>query len=315
MITIFLFISDIRARKYLNLRKGVVSYGEKRRFMLKNDVATGKKDDKEPFTQMERAKIVGLVLVFVMIFWGLAYFVIASASSSGSDSLSACEGHLFLASRYSCIENLANVTGNLSLCGALPTGQGYSCIYGVALKQMNASACELINSSQLLYSQCIVSLAKHLNSYSYCEKIRGTSALDCIASVAVAQGFQNIDACSTLDNSTLNTACTDFYNYHYALAQRNPADCAALNSKASYSDSYIISYGLTLNQSGHSAGLPAESEFLAQNATLADYCYYSLAALEGNPSICALSSLPSASTLCNYLLRNASITIATNVVK
>lgn len=288
-----------------------------RMLFMGTDIAaeTEKKDhDKQLFTEMEKAKIAGLVLVFIGIFGALAYGISYFANSGGSGSLAACESHLSLASKYSCIGSLANSTGNFSLCSVLPAQQSPSCIYDVALAHANISACSLINSSKSLYPQCIVSLAKSSYNYTYCGKVRGTAALDCIASVAVAHGFPNITECATVNNSTLDSACTDLYNYHYALAQNNAGYCSALSGKPGYDSSYIILHASTLNQSGHSVSLSAEADFLAQNGTLADYCYYSLAAQENNPALCALGSTPAASNLCAHLLQNVNTILASNTV-
>ncbi len=266
---------------------------------MKADAVGGKH---QPFDESEKAKIAGLVIVFVLILGGIVYILSSIIAGSSAASVQACENKPLLSTQYACINGLANATENLSICGALPQPQSYSCIVNVAMKQQNVSACSLINKSQQIYSQCVVTLSRYTSNYSYCNALPGNSGLQCIANIAYQHSFSDFSGCLGLANSTLASVCTNLHYYGSALIGKQPSYCSSISAKANYQNIYAFTYAAYISNitslSASGIGL------LKANSSLADYCYYALARTENDISICSMSQSNSDAELCESLMEN-----------
>jgi hypothetical protein len=258
-------------------------------------------------TEVEKAKLAAVLLVFVLIFGTIVYAGSYVAAGNSAQTVSGCESRVFLSTEYTCIAALANSTRNLSMCSILPGQQYSSCIYAVASTQMNASACKLINSTyQGMYSQCIISLAKYSKNYPYCATLGRDAAMQCIANILNATSFSSANGCYSMANATLGAACASYYYYHNAVSTLAPAYCSYLSSKPNTTILYYVMYASALGLGGFRApGVAQNTEFLGYNESVANYCYYSIAELENNPALCKFASQGGAQ-LCTYLIANTS---------
>ncbi|MDE1833470.1 MAG: hypothetical protein KGH58_03570 [Candidatus Micrarchaeota archaeon] len=208
-----------------------------------------------------------------------------------------CGGIVLSEPRDSCYLAMANYTMDATLCGYVSsTALQAGCVSAIALHKANATLCsELSNTSQYYYGQCVSQVVMADGNPQQCGILPAPYASQCAYSFASAQGFSDNATCSYITNSTQLALCSGMHYYAAAVAQAHPAYCAQLPD---YTDSAMIGAMLQLGQGNYSQQIQ-QVQLAGLNITPQGYCYYRLASMTSNYSLC--SSQPGMlGQLCTY---------------
>lgn len=223
----------------------------------------------DPRAQKEKVKaMVATAAVFLGIALAISY-LLASLSSSRP-----CSSYPFEQQQANCVMETATATHNISGCDALPMQQQQQqCIADVSMAEKNASGCTLINATSSWYQECITSLSRFLDNFSYCGSLPYSLAVQCIYNVSEGEGFSSASGCGVLENGTYATVCRTMYYYEKAASSRNGAYCSALGTRKNNTETYAVGYAMERAGTNFSAS-SQDMFYLVSNATPEQYCSY-----------------------------------------
>jgi len=228
----------------------------------------------------------------------------------GGYTLEKCQGIIYQTQRYDCIMDLANSTGNVSLCSYVPQSYGYLCMARIAEREHNFSLCNRINASSPISTYCELNLSGSATSLSDCEGLANSSIRSsCIYRLASKEKFANITYCGYITNSTLASNCDYIHYYNLALSTENSSYCLFLPDSTSVSPVALLSQDV----SGYNSTIAATLAFYElYNATERGICYFRLAQLTGNGTLCSHIS-GGLSSICNGAITEINTTSNLNL--
>lgn len=278
-------------------------------FGRKNAVAQNAETGKPGMKTTQKERMVALAVITVVLI--IAAGVALVATSAGTQ-LGRCTRIVVSQQRYSCLLELANSTANASVCGYLSGAQAEQCISGVALVSGNASTCSSVVSNATSYAQCITSVGTAKHDASYCSVLDEPYLSACAYGIAESGNFSDRGACGLIGNLSLRNDCMSKSYYNEAVLSKDAAYCTYLPS--------VLNTSLVLYMSQSSAQLFGISNATATlpylNATTPqEYCYYNLALLGRNESLCGAVT-GQLNTLCRAPFTNTTSynTSAANVI-
>ncbi len=243
--------------------------------------AAGSQSVKVETTQRERLIILAVITVALVIIAG----VVLVAASTGTP-LSRCNRIIVSQQRSACLLGLANATGNVSVCSYLHGSQSEECVSGIALASGNPGLCSSLSYNESLYGQCVISTGMSSHTVSYCLSLSEPYLSSCVYTIAEAGNFSNISECNYISNASLKGQCSAKSYYEEVLKSRDASYCAYLPSTL---NSTLVSYMAgtsvsVLGESNASAALP-----YLNATTPMQYCYYNVALLNRNSSMCSMA--------------------------
>lgn len=200
-------------------------------------------------------------------------------------ALDTCKGVLLQNQRNACFLALAGSTGNALVCDYVDVqAQRDSCFVGIAEAQNNASMCGEANHTGAQYSLCLLNVSMNTGNESYCHLLNGDYRSLCTMDLVRAEGFSNLSMCNSIDNASVRNECGYIYYYNGALKSGTASYCEKLPSAA---NSTVLSL-MTTESVGSSAGIGMQVFLLSTlNVSPQSYCYYRLATLFSNSTLCA----------------------------
>lgn len=250
--------------------------------------------DRPKMETTQRERMVALAVVAATLAIVAGFTLVAT---SGGTPLSRCNGILISQQKAECLLALANSTKNASVCGYLASSLAGQCITNIALLSGNASICDGIPSNSPTYAGCLTGIGTAKHDSSYCSGLGEPYLSTCAYSVASGENFSDISVCSMIGNASLNADCNAKSHYNHAVLFRNATYCSYLPKAYNYS---LVSY---ISQSSARlfgfANVTSTLTYL--NTSPSSYCYYNLALLNYNKSLCG-SVTGQLGTLCGYQL-------------
>jgi hypothetical protein len=218
--------------------------------------------------------------------------------------LSACKGVLLQNQRNLCFLGLADSTGNASVCGYVDVqAQRDSCFAGIAEAEKNGSVCGEISRADAQYSQCLLNVSANTGDERYCEMLNGTYRSSCLLDLAKAGEFGSLGMCNITGNESATKECDYMYYYNSALKSGSAGYCAKLPGTVNSTlISLMATNSVTSTAGGIMQDLACSSTF---NVSPQSCCYYNLAALTHNSTLCAQTS----GTLNEYCLGAANMQV------
>lgn len=253
-----------------------------------------KKERKPVLTERERM-LVYIGATAVLVIAALVSILTQTAVQAGGAK--SCAGIILQQQRDSCYSQIAVLQKNSTTCAQIANINGrYSCIATVAESLSSASICNGINSTNYLYANCILNITKRTGSIAYCSMLHAPLASSCIYSVAVQQKFSNISTCYSIANSTLMGSCIGAHYYDVAVMHGSASTCDLVPNASSPS---VL--GAILSQGGNLSNPEQYLVYSSINISPRSYCYFKIATLTYNKSICS-STTGILSTICNDTL-------------
>jgi hypothetical protein len=247
-----------------------------------------------------------LVLVVVFLVCVGIIFVYCALRMTFGSSFQSCKNIVYVTQRYQCLRALALAQRNASVCSAMHAPYNYSCVDAVALNTSSSDACAIIKSSSPEYYTCIQDLSSATGIASYCDFLSEPNRSSCLWGAASASGFSNATVCSAIGNATLEERCLTVYDYRTAMSTGSSRYCAAMpygyEIAADYPD------GQTLFSSNNAS---VNLAYLSGNGTVGGLCYYQIAIMDRNSSLCTMVP-PYFSSYCNGF-SSANNTAVTNM--
>lgn len=198
-------------------------------------------------------------------------------------ALQQCEGIILSPQRSSCLDTLAGIENNASICKQITYSQARdSCIAGIAERMSNITMCSQVVSQQDMVG-CVVSISNSTRNITDCALAGAPYDSTCAYSIAKEDGFTRVSDCEKIANATLSTECTYLYDYSKAAATKNASYCAALPNARNMS---LLSAIFATNNINSSQAI----QFSLVNATPQNYCYYNLALKTPNIGLCNFTS-------------------------
>jgi hypothetical protein len=193
--------------------------------------------------------------------------------------LQRCEGVIVGQQKATCLNALAGMTKNASICGQIAYAQLHdSCITGIAESVSNVMLCGQ-DSSAGYRTACILSISNSTHDAEDCALVGAPYNSTCVYDVESSLGFPSAQGCTPIENATLRHECTYLYDYGYAAASGNAGYCAALPYARNMT---LLSAMLT----GTNTSSSQLMELSVINATPQNYCYYRLAVQTHNSNLC-----------------------------
>jgi hypothetical protein len=231
------------------------------------------------------------------------------ASSFHGTTLDGCKSIVLLNDRYACLLGMANSTKNISICSYLGGSYKNQCVSDIATETSNAAACSLINSTSAYYPSCVTAVSLELKNATYCSTLPAQDDSNCTYGVANLTGFSSLSICGDIPNASKSSGCADRYYYNVAISHRDVAYCSYEPSAPNSSTlSYMI--GAASGILGLSANYTILLHYL--NTTPRSFCYYSMATLNYNQSLCS-STAGEISLLCNYNFNKVIVNTSLNL--
>ena len=248
--------------------------------------------DEVMLSKKDRMKMV-FILAAILV---AAATVLSVFSSANVTPLQHCKGILLSQLREACYVQLAGATGNASICSYAGQEQAREqCSLAIAVRSNDIAACSVAGLTQQDANACEVNASLAANSVSDCLQINSTqSSSECIYSLGLSYGFSNVTYCGHITNTTESANCRNIHNYRTAVSGLDAAYCAALPSGINGTPLYLLTENATTGISQFSAQ-SAPLEF--QNVTDAAACYYEIASLSDNASLCTYTA-GTLNTLC-----------------
>jgi hypothetical protein len=210
------------------------------------------------------------------------------------NALQRCEGVILQPQRSSCLDALAGIERNASVCDLIGYAQlRDSCIEGIAELTSNITLCTQVTAAGDR-ADCVFNISNSTRNIGYCALVGAPYNSTCAYNIASRDRFASEQDCALIENATLRSECMYLYYYGSAMASKNASYCAALPGKVNMS---LLSAIFMVNSSLSSQLM----ELSMLNATPQSYCYYNLAVLTPNRSLCAFTS-GFMNTLCNATL-------------
>jgi hypothetical protein len=227
----------------------------------------------------KRLVLVAIAAVLVVI----AITVLLVGTVVGSTGVGACNRTILETERDQCFASLASATSNYSVCLLIKQNQSsYQCISAVAQKRQDAGICFRINSSSALYTSCLEGVGYSTDNVSDCLGLNNSSRSSCAYNIALMNNFNNIGYCGDIPNITKNLLCYHMYYYNLAVSSRTPLYCTLLPSVSDYN---LSTQMLSQSSSNLSQSLNYSS-YYSLNITPQSFCFYRLATLTRNQTLC-----------------------------
>jgi hypothetical protein len=182
-----------------------------------------------------------------------------------------------------CLTALANRTQNVTYCLYIKDSAEPQCVLNVAFVTQNVSYCGAIASSSPYFSQCIMTLNQKYNSIALCNYLSASTALQCIYNISSQSNFTNPNLCSQLTNASYDSECNNLYYYKNALSTKNSLYCGKLQTTRNTTTLYFINSNSSQSQDFTIQRLLL---FSTVNVTPQQECYYNLAVVSNNESMC-----------------------------
>ncbi len=252
--------------------------------------AQSKQRTRQSIETTPRQRMVALAGITVLL------IIIAGAMlvvTSSKTPLGRCNGIVVSQQRESCLISLANLTRNASVCGYLPQSSQGTCVSNIALEEDNESVCRSVIGQNASYAQCVAAIGSKDMNAAYCSSLGEPYVSSCAYAVANAQGFTDLKTCQLIGNSSMYRDCSYKSYYSSAIYQRKASYCGYLPQVYNSSLIYYM-----LQSSTKFFGISNVTSVLPYlNTTPQSYCYYNLALLKYNESLCG-STTGSLNTLC-----------------
>ncbi len=243
-----------------------------------------------------------LIIAGTFLLVAVSIILLAVSSIRPSSGISGCTSIILQAQRNGCLSNLANKTGNYSACLLIrPSGYSYQCISDVAKKSGDINTCSEISGNISYYTSCVEQISYAQSNPQYCKLLTSDNESECAYSIAESEMFGNLSYCNEIMNSSLGMRCTSMHYYNIAVDSKNPSYCSMLPNA-------IENGTLSEMLSEDNPNVASDAQLLAYsylNITPSGLCYYELASVLSNQSICGDVTGP-LSQIC-YEQSNASI--------
>lgn len=265
-----------------------------------------KRKEHEPRLSESERRIVLIGVTVVLVLAAVASVFLETASHpSGSSN---CSGIVFQQQRDSCYYQAAFAARNSSECAHI-TGSStrYACFAAIAENLRSVAVCNGINATSYDYANCVMNVTLMTGNYSGCSALSGQSASTCIYEIASKQQFSNIGACHMISNHTLMESCLGAHYYDAAVSHGSASYCGLVPNN--YSSSVM---GAILSQGGNVSSPEEYLIYSSINATPANYCYYRIAMLTYNRSVCS-STTGLLAALCNETFEQLNATATYNL--
>lgn len=268
-----------------------------------------KRKHQDPLTTQRERRIlfiVGAAALFV-----LALGTLFLTSVAGSSGIGACKGILLAQEKNDCFYSLANSTSNYSICSYIPNrGISYQCISTVALKEQNPLICAKINSSNYEFDLCIYNVSYAKDNASYCSVLGSNSESTCAYNIARKNQFNNKNDCNPIINASQKNLCEYIYYYNAAASLHTSSYCSLLpNVVNSTLLTTLITKDFQNNETGNLNNYLGYSEL---NVSPISYCYYNVAQVENNRSLCAYTQGLISNSCYEYFTKTTSAPNITN---
>ena len=209
--------------------------------------------------------------------------VIGNLRVGSGKGLQACKNIIDNIPRYQCIQELAMAERNSSMCLAMPSPNNYSCVYQLALNGSNQQACAVIKGSQLQYYGCIYNVSHAEASPVPCSSLAEPFRSECIYGAAEAQNFSDMATCAQIANQSIASKCITIYDYTKALVSKEASYCGDMPAGQAGASGYLLEATSNITYTDPTTALL----YLQGNGSISGYCYYKLAILNSNQSLCA----------------------------
>ena len=268
---------------------------------MKNPDKVKKKGKAEGTAEEQHAGMIKLAIFAISLLLALT-FIIYLLVPSGS-AFEKCMGVVLSGYRYSCLESLAQSTGNYSICSHVPAPMANNCYSSIAEQEKNLTICDMASSSSARAS-CTIYIANSTDTYQECATLSGADMNECDMELAIR--LENTGICSGITDAVNRTACVSAISFEKAVVGGNASYCAAVENKTNLNETglfftYLNAYG---NKSYAYTNItdPISSIILSQyvNASPRDECYLDLAMKFHNQTYCSLTSNQTLGQICAY---------------
>jgi len=254
-----------------------------RRKRIQEDAADEKAGRLDALSHEERFILMSIVTVGLML---AAIYVLLLSNPYNTSTLKGCDGFAANSTRYQCITNLAEQTGNLSMCSALPSQLGGGCISYIAYSTGNYSTCKGIADPQQEQG-CVYRFVGTYNNSLICSALsNATLSSNCYYLYAGRSKFDNLTECSSISASGLRLNCTDIYYFNKASDTLNASYCGELPNSGNETPIYLFLNGSASLSNSSSINVNPFAYSL-YNITDRSYCYYSLEKRTNDTGLCA----------------------------
>ncbi len=259
-----------------------------------------KKGEAEVTVEEQHAGMIKLAIFAIGILLALT-LVIYLLIPSGS-AFERCRGIALSGYRYSCLENLAQSTGNYSICRYVPEPMANNCYSSIAEQEKNLSICNMASGQS--NADCAIYIANSTDSYQDCAALNGTYLDRCDMGLAIR--LENASICNGITDGANRTMCTSAISFEKAVVGENASYCTTVENNTNLNETglffaYLNAYG---NKAYTYTNItdPISSIILSQyvNASPRDECYVDLAMKSHNQAYCSSISNQSLVQICAY---------------
>ena len=232
---------------------------------------------------------------------------LALATHRQTSRLGACRSILLQGGRDACLSNLAQSSGNASVCGYSSGSSADYCYEAVATQLSEPAVCTNISSAQGAYS-CVVGIANATGSYGDCAYLNGTYEHDCVDYMAVK--LRSPEICTNIRNSTAESVCSSGIYFGLAKNASDSAYCSLVSDTAN--KQYVLGILTISDMLGRMYGNLTSinnlnpAEYIGGNASYSarDLCNFAVAT-EGVPSACGRISNATLGSICTSSMQYA----------
>ncbi len=272
------------------------------------------------FNEIRHRAGIPILIVLLLLFFALI-IIFANISNKTASQLNKCNTILIKSYKNSCLMSLAISTKNISICNL--TNNKNACFKTIASLNNNSNYCNLINNTSE-ENNCILNISIRTRNETLCTNLSDPYKSSCTYYFAQLNNFTNLsllNECNSIANSSDRAVCTNLFYYNKMIKTRNDTYCQYLSNKtnltimsyilnisnanitSNINKSYIISKNITnvqnlskLNTNITSLLQPKivdqESElieFISNNISPENLCYYNFALNFNNKSACRFS--------------------------
>jgi hypothetical protein len=267
-----------------------------------DEAAKGSAEQERMFSEHD-VRMICVVATVALVLLALLVLVFGGSGSA----FERCRGILIRGQRDMCLQALASVTSNATMCGMIAAQeQRYSCLVGVAEAENSISLCNEVNSTSTFYSQCVLNVSMNTGNESYCQLLDRSNQSSCAFGLARAGMFSSMAPCNSIGNRSMEKECDYMYYYSSAVRSGSSSDCAYLSNETNYT---VMSLMLGGNFTGYTNEVPAS--YVAMNTSPRNYCYYDLAMRTDNSTGCSQVS-GVLGTACSAAFAHMNATTAAN---
>ena len=276
---------------------------------MKNPGKGKKNGEAEVTAEEQHAGMIKLAIFAIGVLLALTliiYLLIPSGSA-----FERCRGIVLSGYKYSCLENLAQSTGNYSICRYVPEPMANNCYSSIAEQEKNLTICDMASPGSV-NAGCTIYIANSTDSYQDCATLNGTYLDKCDMELALK--LENTSICGSITDEVNRTMCTSAISFEKAVVGENASYCTAVENNTNLNETglfftYLNAYG---NKAYAYTNItdPLSSIILSQyvNASPRDECYVDLAMKSHDQAYCSAISNLSLVQICAYYSVAASAT-------